>query len=65
LDIPALVVHGTADTLVPQTGGQRTAEMINGANLLVIEGMGHDLVPAFVPEIVKAMSSVIHGTTAS
>ena len=65
LDIPALVVHGTADTLVPQTGGRRTAEMINGATLLVIEGMGHDLVPAFVPDIVKAMTSVIYATTAN
>jgi len=65
LDIPALVVHGTADTLVPQTGGQRTAEMIDGATLLLIEGMGHDLVPAFVPEIVQAMTTVIDGTPAS
>ena len=65
LDIPALVVHGSADTLVPQSGGQRTAEMIGGATLLVIEGMGHDLVPAFVPEIVNAMTALMDGTSAS
>jgi pimeloyl-ACP methyl ester carboxylesterase len=59
LDMAALVVHGTADTLIAQTGGQRTAEMISRATLLVIEGMGHDLVPAFVPEIVQAMTTVI------
>ena len=61
LDIATLVVHGAEDTLVPETGGRRTAEMINGAVLLVIEGMGHDLVPAFVPEIVEAMTAVIDG----
>ncbi len=42
LDVPTLVIHGTADTLIPPDGGARTAELIPGTELLLIEGMGHD-----------------------
>jgi pimeloyl-ACP methyl ester carboxylesterase len=45
VDAPTLVIHGDADPLVPITGGHDTAEAIPGAELLVIEGMGHDLPP--------------------
>lgn len=41
--IPTLVIHGTADPLVPAAHGQDTADAIPGAQLLLIEGMGHDL----------------------
>ncbi len=40
---PTLVIHGAADPLVPIEGGRDTAQAIPGAELLVIEGMGHDL----------------------
>jgi pimeloyl-ACP methyl ester carboxylesterase len=43
LDVPTLVVHGTLDNLVAPSGGERTAEVVPDAKLLVIEGMGHDL----------------------
>jgi pimeloyl-ACP methyl ester carboxylesterase len=43
LAIPTLVIHGTADTLVQPSGGERTAEVIPDAKLLMVEGMGHDL----------------------
>lgn len=43
LDIPTLVVHGTKDPLVNPAGGADTAEAIPNAELLMIEGMGHDL----------------------
>jgi len=42
LELPVLVVHGTDDTLVTPSGGRRTAEVIPGARLLVVEDMGHD-----------------------
>jgi pimeloyl-ACP methyl ester carboxylesterase len=45
LDLPALVVHGTADPLVRPVGGRETARAIPGARLRMIEGMGHDLPP--------------------
>lgn len=40
---PTLVIHGTADPLVPVAGGRDTAAHIPGARLHEIEGMGHDL----------------------
>jgi pimeloyl-ACP methyl ester carboxylesterase len=39
---PTLVIHSTDDPIVPVEGGKDTAEAIPGAELLIIEGMGHD-----------------------
>jgi pimeloyl-ACP methyl ester carboxylesterase len=38
---PALVVHGTDDPLIRLPGGKDTFEAIEGAKLLLIDGMGH------------------------
>ncbi len=43
LRMPALVVHGLADSMVHVSGGRATASAIHGAELLLVEGMGHDL----------------------
>jgi pimeloyl-ACP methyl ester carboxylesterase len=43
IQIPTLVVHGTADPLLPAEHGEDTADAIPGAQLLLIDGMGHDL----------------------
>ncbi|KRC04154.1 alpha/beta hydrolase [Hydrogenophaga sp. Root209] len=45
---PTLVVHGTADPLVPLACGQDTAARIAGARFESIEGMGHDWPPGVV-----------------
>jgi pimeloyl-ACP methyl ester carboxylesterase len=42
LRLPVLVIHGTDDTLITPSGGQRTAEVIPGAELLMVTDMGHD-----------------------
>jgi pimeloyl-ACP methyl ester carboxylesterase len=59
LDLPALVIHGAADPLVDVSGGRATAAAIPGAELLVIEGMGHDLPRGawsqIVPKIVETV----------
>ncbi|MBN1106455.1 MAG: alpha/beta hydrolase [Deltaproteobacteria bacterium] len=41
--VPTLVIHGDADPLVPVEAGRDTAEAVQGAELKIIEGMGHDL----------------------
>jgi len=46
LTMPALVVHGLADKMVHVSGGRATAAAIPGSELLLIDGMGHDLPPA-------------------
>lgn len=43
LQVPTLVVHGDHDELVGPDGGRRTAELVPGATLIVIEGLGHQL----------------------
>ena len=48
---PTLVLHGSADTLVDPSGGQRTAEVIPEAKFVMIEGWGHDLPPGSWPKI--------------
>ena len=53
---PTLVIHGAADPLVPIEGGRDTARAIPGAELLVIEGMGHDLPEGAWPKLVGAIS---------
>jgi pimeloyl-ACP methyl ester carboxylesterase len=58
LDIPALVVHGSLDPLVTLSGGERTAELIPGAELLVLEDMAHDLPLPLVPQIVDAITNL-------
>lgn len=45
LNVPALVIHGLADRMCDVSGGRATAEAIPGAELVLIEGMGHDLPP--------------------
>lgn len=39
---PTQVIHGLADPLVHVAGGRRSAQLIRGAQLELIEGMGHD-----------------------
>ena len=43
VDLPALVIHGTDDPLVPVECGEATAAAIPGAKKVLIAGMGHDL----------------------
>ena len=53
---PALVIHGSDDPLVPVECGKDTADAIPGAELLIIEGMGHDLPPGGAwPQILNAI----------
>ena len=53
--VPTLVIHGDADPLVPVEGGIDTAKAIPDAELLIIEGMGHDLPPAVWPQVFDAI----------
>ena len=52
---PTLVIHGSADKLVRPSGGRATAKAIDGAELLEIPGMGHDLPRGAWPQIIDAI----------
>ena len=54
---PTLVIHGRDDTLITPSGGMRTAELIDGAHLLLVADMGHDLPEPLWPLLVDAITS--------
>lgn len=58
LDVPTLVVHGDVDPLVTLSGGRATAAAIPGAELLVIEGMAHDVPPVHWETVVDAIAAL-------
>jgi 3-oxoadipate enol-lactonase len=41
LDVPALVIHGDADAMIPVENGRLIASLIPGARLEVLERVGH------------------------
>jgi len=44
IDIPTLVIHGDSDRIVPlAASGKRTAELVHGSRLVVVEGAPHGL----------------------
>jgi pimeloyl-ACP methyl ester carboxylesterase len=59
LDVPTLVLHGLADTMCDPSGGRATAAAIPGAELVLIEGMGHNLPPALWNEIADHIVTVV------
>ncbi|HXE51049.1 MAG TPA: alpha/beta hydrolase [Ramlibacter sp.] len=55
ITIPTLVLHGTDDPLVPFACGEDTARRIRGSRFLGIEGMGHDLPPGVVEQLLQPL----------
>jgi pimeloyl-ACP methyl ester carboxylesterase len=59
IDLPVTVIHGADDSLISVSGGRATAKAIPGAELEVIEGMGHDLPRDAWPQILDAIERTI------
>ncbi|MDO7868884.1 alpha/beta fold hydrolase [Nocardioides jiangxiensis] len=53
--VPMTVIHGRADKMVHVSGGRATARAA-GADLLVIDGMGHDLPRGLWPTFVRSIT---------
>ncbi|MDF1488594.1 alpha/beta fold hydrolase [Tessaracoccus caeni] len=56
LRVPALIVHGTADALLPVEHAHALAELIPGAQTLWLEGVGHQFP---YPDMVAVMDAVV------
>jgi pimeloyl-ACP methyl ester carboxylesterase len=41
ISAPTLVIHGTADKMIPVANGELIASLIPGARLELLEGVGH------------------------
>ena len=53
ISAPTQIIHGRDDLLVRPAGGRRSAKRIRGAKLAIIDGMGHDLPQALLPQIAQ------------
>ncbi|MEO8692166.1 MAG: alpha/beta hydrolase [Acidimicrobiales bacterium] len=51
IDVPMFIAHGTTDTVLPVVHGYALAEMYPSAELLIIEGMSHELQPHYFEEL--------------
>jgi pimeloyl-ACP methyl ester carboxylesterase len=51
--VPFLVLHGSADPLIPLACGEDTAKHVPDAKLEVIAGMGHDITNANAPLVAR------------
>ena len=56
--LPALVVHGTDDILVPIENGRLVAGAVPGARFLEVEGMGHDIPERIWSELADAIEEL-------
>lgn len=59
VNVPTLVLHGADDPLVDVSGGRATADAIPDAELVIFDGMGHDLPRALWPEITARICDVV------
>ena len=57
--VPTLVIHGADDPLIQVSGGHATAAALPDAELLVIDGMGHDLPRQLWPQVIERISAHI------
>jgi pimeloyl-ACP methyl ester carboxylesterase len=57
LRVPTLVIHGLDDTLIDPSGGRRTAELVPGAELLLVPDMGHDRPRELWPTLIDALAA--------
>ena len=60
---PTLVIHGKADPLVPYACGEDTARRIPNAKLHGIEGMGHDMPPGVIDNMMARLLPFLNAHT--
>lgn len=61
LEVPTLVVHGTADQMLPVANGRLIASLIPGSQLEILDGIGHLFFwerPELSAELVRAHATV-------
>ena len=59
LRVPTLVIHGLEDPLVPVEAGLDTHDAIPGSELLLIDGLGHNLPRGVWPTLWDAIQKHI------
>ncbi|OBI88002.1 alpha/beta fold hydrolase [Mycobacterium asiaticum] len=54
---PTVVIHGRADKLMRPFGGRAVARAIDGARLVLVDGMGHDLPKQLWDKVISELRS--------
>lgn len=60
ITVPTLIIHGTDDPLIPPECGKDTAASIPHAELMLIDGMGHELPSALYVTVAEAIHKVAY-----
>lgn len=58
LELPVLIVHGSEDPIISVSAARASAVTIEGAQLLLLDDRGHELLDADVPRITEAILSL-------
>ena len=63
IEVPTLVIHGVLDPLIDKSGGEATAKAIPGAELLLVDGMAHDVPVPLVQQVADAIAGHARAAT--
>lgn len=55
---PFLVIHGRVDPLIDVSGGVATADAVPGAELVLLDDMGHNLPRPLFPQLIDAIDGI-------
>lgn len=61
VQIPTLVIHGDSDPLFAPDHGEALASEIPTARLLMLEGLGHEIPPGLVDDVLPALVEHLEG----
>ena len=53
IKVPALIIHGTEDAILPLDHGIAVADGITNSKRFIMEGVGHEIPEELLPEIIK------------
>ena len=53
IKVPALIIHGTEDAILPLDHGIAVADGITDSKRMIMEGVGHEIPEELLPEIVS------------
>jgi pimeloyl-ACP methyl ester carboxylesterase len=53
INVPALIIHGTEDAILPLDHGIAVADGIKNSKRMIMEGVGHEIPEDLIPEIIR------------
>jgi pimeloyl-ACP methyl ester carboxylesterase len=53
INVPALIIHGTEDAILPLDHGIAVADGIKNSKSMIMEGVGHEIPEDLIPEIIR------------